>query len=150
MNSDKCQNFDFHYKNVVIRNSAEEKILGITIDNKLNFKSHITNICTVVNQKLSALCRISNYIDSDKCRLLVNAFVKSQFSYCPLIWTRESKYRLNRVHERAITIISEDYISSFSDLVTLLIEKTIHPRCINFLMIEVFKYLNGLLPDLMN
>ena len=46
-------NFDFHYKNVVIRNSAEEKILGITIGNKLNFKSHIINFCTVANQKKS-------------------------------------------------------------------------------------------------
>ena len=79
------QNFGFHYKNVVIRISAEEKILGITIVNKLNFKSHLTNICTVANQTLSALCRISNYIDSDKCKLLVNAFVKSQFLYCSLI-----------------------------------------------------------------
>ena len=51
------QNFDFHYKNVVIKNSAEEKILGITIDNKLNFK-YIINISIVANQKLSALCRI--------------------------------------------------------------------------------------------
>ena len=81
LNPDKChftildfqdQNFDFHYKNVVIRISTDEKILGITIDNKLNFKSHVINICTV------ALCRISNYIGSDKCKLLVNTFVKSQ------------------------------------------------------------------------
>ena len=146
-------NFDFHYKNVVIKNSAEEKILGITIDNKLNFKSHIINIYTVANLKLSALFRISNYVDSDKCKLSVSAFVKSQFSYCLLIWmfcTRESNYRLNRVHERALTIISADYISIFSDLVTLLNEKTIHQRCIIFFMTEVFKYLDGLSPDLMN
>ena len=69
------QNFDFHYQIVFIRNLAEEKILGITIDNKLNFKSHIENICTVANQKLSVFCRISDYIDSDKCKLLVNTFV---------------------------------------------------------------------------
>ena len=53
------QNFDCHYRNVVIRNSAKEKIVGITIDNKLNFKYQITNNYAVVNQKLSALCRIS-------------------------------------------------------------------------------------------
>ena len=64
--------------------------------------------------------------------------------------SRESNYRLNRVHEIALRVISEDYISSFSDLVTVLNEKTIHQRCINFLMTEVFKYLNGLSPDLMN
>ena len=28
------QNFDFHYENAVIGNSAEEKIFRITIDNK--------------------------------------------------------------------------------------------------------------------
>ena len=76
------------------------------MDNKLNFKSHIINICTVANQKLSAVCRILNHIGSDT--------------------------------------------SSFSDLVTLLNEQTIHQRCINFLMTEFFKYLNGLSPDLLN
>ena len=117
------------------------KILGITID-KLYFKFHIINICTVANEKLSVLCRISNYIDSDNCKLLVHAFIKSQFSYCPLIWmfcTQEFNYILNQVHERALRIISKDYILNFSDLVTLLNEKTIHQRCINFLMTEVFK-----------
>ena len=44
------ENFNFHYENVVIKHSAEEKILGITIDNKLNFKSRITIICTIANQ----------------------------------------------------------------------------------------------------
>ena len=36
------------------------------------------------------------------------------------------------------------------NLVTLLHEKTIHQRYINFLMTEVPKYLNGLSPNLMN
>ena len=60
--------------NVVNKNPAKEKMLGVTIENKFNFKSNI-NICTVGHQKLSVLCRISNYINSDKCKLLVNAFV---------------------------------------------------------------------------
>ena len=94
LNPDNChfmtlrfqnQNFGLHYKNVVIKNSAEEKILGITIDNKLNYKAHTINLCIVANPKLSALCRISNYIDSGKCKLSIDAFVKSQFSYCPLM-----------------------------------------------------------------
>ena len=41
------QNFDFHYKELLIKNSTEEKILGI--------KAHMLNICTVANQMLSAL-----------------------------------------------------------------------------------------------
>ena len=70
----RFSDFNFHYKSVVSKHLAEEKILEITIDNKLNFESHIKNICTVANQKLSALCRISNCIHSGNCKLLVNAF----------------------------------------------------------------------------
>ena len=33
------------FKNVCCKNSKEETILGITIDNKLNFGSHIRNMC---------------------------------------------------------------------------------------------------------
>ena len=127
---------DFYYKNVVIRKSA----------------SRFINTCSVANQKFSDLCRIWNYINSDKCKLIVNAFVKSQFSDYPPIWmfcTQESNFRGYRVHEY-FKITLEDYISSFSGLVTLLKEKTFHQRCINFLMTEGFKYLNGLSPDLMN
>ena len=34
-------NVTFIFKGLVMKNSKEEKILGVTIDNKLNFKSHI-------------------------------------------------------------------------------------------------------------
>ena len=67
-----------------------------------------------------------------------------------MICARESNFRLNRVQEIALRIILKDYISSFSDLLTLLNEKTIHQRCINFFLTEVFKYQNGLSPELMN
>ena len=147
------QNFELHYENTVIKKSGEEKMLGITIDNKLKLKSHIKNIWTVANQKLNALCRISNCIDSDKCKLLVNVLFKSQCSCCPLIWMfcmRESSHRLNWVHEMTLIIISEDYNSSFSDLVAMLNEKTIHQMCIDFLMTKALKCLNGLSQNLIN
>ena len=45
----------FSYDNIIIKNVSEEKILGITIDNKVTFKSHLKNICKKPNQKLSEL-----------------------------------------------------------------------------------------------
>ena len=49
-----------------------------------------------------------------------------------------------------LRIISEDYNSSFSDLVAMLNEKTIHQMCIDFLMTKAFKCLNGLSQNLIN
>ena len=50
LNADKCrfkclskdtENETFIFDNFIFNNSNEEKILGITIDNKLTFKRHI-------------------------------------------------------------------------------------------------------------
>ena len=68
-----------------MKNSKEEKILGVIIDNKLRFKSHVKNLCKKASQKVWALSRLINYLnDSDK-KMLFNALIKSRFSYCPLV-----------------------------------------------------------------
>ena len=40
-----------------MKNISEEKILGIAIDNKLKFKSHVKNLCKKASQKIWALSR---------------------------------------------------------------------------------------------
>ena len=41
-----------------IENSKEEKVLGITFDNKLEFTTHLTSITKKANTKLNALNRV--------------------------------------------------------------------------------------------
>ena len=71
---------NFSCDDTIIKNSLSEKILGLIIDNA-DFSDHTSNICTSANHKLNALFRVSA-----KCSLLTNYFIKSQFSYFPLIW----------------------------------------------------------------
>ena len=44
-------------KVLVTKNSKERKILGVTIDNKLTFKSDIKNLGEKTSQKIGALSR---------------------------------------------------------------------------------------------
>ena len=53
----------------------EVKRLGVTIDNKLKFDSHITNICFKANQKLSVLSRLAGLLTFDRKRILFKAFL---------------------------------------------------------------------------
>ena len=80
------RNETFIFKSLVMKNSKEQKILGVTIDNKLTFKSHIKNLCKKISQKISALSKLSNHVDDSQKKLVLNSIVKSQFNYCPLIW----------------------------------------------------------------
>ena len=60
------------------------KLLGVTIDNYLKFGEHVSNHCKKASQKLHALARISNFMSQDKLRIIMKAFIESQFGYCPL------------------------------------------------------------------
>ena len=60
-------------------------MLGVTIDNKLTFESHLKNIRQKANQKLSALVAVANLRLPFQRKVLLEFFIKFQFSYFPLI-----------------------------------------------------------------
>ena len=66
--------------------SNEEQVLGITIDNKLTFKSQTKVKCKKAAQKIGALSKLLNHLNDSQKRLIFNSIIKSQFNYCPLIW----------------------------------------------------------------
>ena len=144
---------DFSCDDIIIKNSLSEKILGLSIGNNLDFSDHISNICKTANQKLNALFIVSANMNSYKCTLLINSFIKSHFSYCPLIWmfcNRKSMKKVNKIQERYLRLMKNNYELSYEELLNLSNEISPHQRCLNSLMTEAYKCLNGISPDIMN
>ena len=135
-----------------ITNSSQEKLLGITIDNKLRFDEHVSKLCKKASQKLHALARVSRYMNTEKRRIIMNAFINSQFGYCPLVWmfhSRSLNNRINRIQERALRIVYNDNLSTFNELLLRDGSVTIHERNIQILAVELYKVINDLAPDIM-
>ena len=65
-----------------------------------------------------------------------------------MFYTKHSIGRINSIHERCLRLIQQNYTSDFEVLLENSNEKPVHQKCIEFLMIEVYKYLNGLSPDI--
>ena len=89
------------------------------INNRLTFKSHAENLCKKAGQKLHALARIANYMDISKKRSIMNAFILSQFSYCPLIWMfqeRKLNHRINKIYEDILRIVYNYHQCLFEEL----------------------------------
>ena len=61
------------------------KLLGITLDNKLKFDKHVSNICSKANRELSALTRVAKFFSFKKRSITFNAFIETQFEYCTLV-----------------------------------------------------------------
>ena len=103
----------------IIKNSESEKLLGVTIDYKLNFEEHLSKVCDKASQKLNALARISSYMNINQRKRIMRAFISSQFGYCPLVWffcSRKINNRMNRIQERTLRIAYKDYVSTFAQL----------------------------------
>ena len=133
----------------VIESSKHEKLLGIKIDNKLNFNLHVESLCKNASSKMHALARVTPYMNLPKKRMLLNAFFKSQFNYCPLVWmchSRALNNKINRLHERCLRIIYNDKHSSFHDLLEIDRSVSVHSRNLQLLAIEMFKVSKGICP----
>ena len=97
----------------------------------MNFRDHVSNLCKKASLKLHALARISSSMSPNKLRLVMKAFIESQFSYCPLIWmfhSRELNNRINRLHERALILVYKDPLLAFEELLQKHYSFTIHHR----------------------
>ena len=94
--------------NITVMSEEKVKHLRIYIDNTLNFDYHISQLCKKTGKKIHALTRVFKYMNISQRKLIANAFIMSQFSYCPLIWTfhsRAMEHRISRIHERSLRLI---------------------------------------------
>ena len=70
----------FH-DHLIVKSTNEDKLLGLIIDHKLNFISHINTLCTTANKKLKCLRRIRNYISIPQEKISCNSYIYSTFNY---------------------------------------------------------------------
>ena len=64
--------------------------------------------------------------------------------------SKKSIKKVNVVHERSLRIILDDYEPPYPMLLEEAHQIALHQKCINSLMIEVYKYLNRHSPDIIN
>ena len=137
----------------IIWESLKEKLLGVTIDKGLLFNHHVQLLCNKASAKLTALGRLIKIVSVKKKKILMNAFIESQFSYCPLVWmfchSRKLNNRINHIQERGLRIVYEDNTSTFEELLKKDNSVSIHHRNIQLVAVEMFKVKYRLSPAIM-
>ena len=114
-NANKCHLLVSTGNNVNIRIDNFD-ICNSRFDHKLTFDDHISELCKNASREIHALARVTPYMNISKRRILMNAFVTSQFSYCPLIWICCSYINNRESNEDCLRMIYQDKLSSFEQL----------------------------------
>lgn len=155
-NDDKChmiicnqEKLSVTIGNEVICSNDSVYVLGVTIDNNLNFTEHVSYLCKKGNQKLHALARISKYLTTEKLKLIMKTFIESQFNYCPLVWMFHNRFldnKINKLHERALRIVYKDENLTFQELLGKDRSVTIHHKNLQKLAMEMYKIKHQISP----
>ena len=102
-----------------VKTSSSVKLLGVHIDDELNFNLHITKVCRSAANQLHALIRLQMFLNFEEKKTLINSYFYSSFNYCPLVWMFSSAKSLNKVEslqKRALRFLYEDYVLSYEEL----------------------------------
>ena len=73
-------------ENTIISSSEAMKVLGVKIDDKLNFTEHISDVCTKTGRQLNILQRLKKVLDYKIRMTIYKSFIMSKFNYCWIVW----------------------------------------------------------------
>lgn len=138
---------------VMIHTEKSVKLLGIQLDNKLNFTEHVSNIIKKASRQLNCLKRLAHMLDIPSKLLIYKSFILANFNYCPAVWhvcgTSNTK-KLEKIQYRALKFVYRDYHSSYETLLAKSNLPTLEVARLRNIALEVYKAYNGLNPSYIN
>ena len=97
----------FHHD--IIKRTKQHTLLGITFDDTLTFKPHIANLCLKLSRIVSLLYHIKDLMPLHLVKIVYNAHILSNLSYCIPIWCNTYPTHLMplfRLQKKIIRIIT--------------------------------------------
>ena len=139
------KNVMFNLNGINLSCEDEVKLLGVTIDFKLNFNTHIFNICKKAARQLNALKRIGKHLNCLGKLTIYYSFIMSNFSYCPLTWHfcgEQSTKKIEKIQERALRFMYDDFQISYECLLEKSKLSSLKTRKMRTIALETFKIIN--------
>ena len=81
--------------------------------------------------------------------MIFKSFILSNFTYCPLVWHfcgKQNNGKVEKIQERALRILHDDYISDYCDLLDKSGATTMLQSRFNCIVLEVFKSVRNMNP----
>lgn len=97
----------------IVPEDMEINLLGITIDSRLTYKTHVQRVATKGKQRLGMLRKASRVLDQIGRATVYKSFVRPVLEYSPLSWMGASKSnlaKLDRVQQSAARIVGPNCV----------------------------------------
>ena len=92
----KVNDFRVYVEGTEIEFQSEIDVLGVCIDDDMNFNSHVNNVCKKAGKQVSALQRLTGMLEQKSRMAIYQSFVMANFDYCPLVWFFTSRSSISK------------------------------------------------------
>jgi len=123
-------------------------ILGIEMDERLNFNKHIDSMCHKLASKINAISRIKNNLCIKAKQTLYNSYIIGNLSYCSTVWmftSRGNLSKLEKLNKRAIKLIYNKY-GNYDSLLISNKHLDVYKLCLKSLATNMYKIRNEFSP----
>jgi hypothetical protein len=108
------------FKNSIINRVESIRLLGLQIDENLNFHAHVNSIQAKIVPFLYALKRIRSFITEKTAMSMYFAYINSRFEYMICLWGTTPKYLMDSIEilqRKALRIVlKKNYLCSKNEL----------------------------------
>ena len=129
-----------------VSRTSTQKFLGVQIDEKLSWESHIDMICRKASAGIGAIRRIRDFVPQDTLETVYKALVQPYFEYCSPLWDNCGKLfkdKLQRFQSRAARVLTRgNYEVRSADVLDTLSWDTLDVRRSRAKSILMYKILN--------
>ena len=135
-----CYDYTFHSMKKV----SNEKDLGVTIDDKLNFKLHISQKISKANSMIFLIKHYFHFLDAEMFKHLYKSLVRPHIEYASPVWspiTKEDIKRIESVQRRATKLVPELSQLSYTDRLIALKLPTLEFRRTRQDLILLYNYI---------
>lgn len=143
-NSKGERNIDLDIGGEKVQQSQSIKILGVNLDENLNFRDRIRSVCKKVGGMIGILSRLKNLIPINAKLLLYKSAILPHLTYCHLVWhfcTASASRKLERLQERALRLVYST-TESYETLLKRAKLTTLLNRRLQDILIVMFKVKN--------
>ena len=140
-NSSTSYTYTFH----PLKKVESEKDLGVTVDDKLNFKLHISQKIAKANSMIYLIKHYFKFLDAEMLKLLYKSLIRPHLEYCSPVWSPITKTEIRRiegVQRRATKLVPELANLPYSDRLRILELPTLEYRRSRQDLILIYNYIH--------
>ena len=145
-------NIDYQLSDgTVIKPSKDVKLLGVRVDNRLNFSAHVRDLSAKCARQANAIARLSKVL-SKECKMrMFTSFIISNLNYCSTLYhfcSMVDAIKLERIQKRVLRYVLNDYESSYRELLSTSKRDSLHVMRVRSILECIFKINYDLLPPM--